>query len=121
MEELKNLTILYLEDENTIRLLLTEMLKKRVKEVVAVSNGHEGLEVIDSVNPDVIITDLEMPGMGGIEFLKEVRKTKNIKSIILSGYEENLEHIDIADFMIVKPVNKRALFAKLKEFALNDE
>ncbi len=71
---LKNLKVLFVEDEDLIREKTISSLKYIVNEVVEASNGEEALKKLESFTPDLIITDLEMPYMNGIEFIKNIRK-----------------------------------------------
>ncbi|MCV6608324.1 MAG: response regulator [Campylobacterales bacterium] len=117
MESLKELTILYAEDESTIRMLTDRMLSKRVKKIVSVENAEAALEAFDELNPDVLITDLEMGGIGGEELIEMVRgKNTGVKTIILSGSDE-ADHSGQADVFMVKPINKKRLFEVLESFA----
>lgn len=84
--------ILIVEDELEMQKLLVKYieLENPDLEVVGhVDNGLKALEVIEKCSPDIIITDICMPGMNGIELLKEINKRKiSIKAIIISGYDE---------------------------------
>ena len=70
---LKHLSILFIEDEDRIRKHLTNSLRYIVQEVKEASNGKEALEVLKHFSPDIIITDLEMPVMSGVDFIKTIR------------------------------------------------
>lgn len=120
--KLKDFKILFVEDEKKIREHLTNTLKYLVEEVREASSGVEGLQVLNEFSPDIIITDLEMPEMNGIEFIKEIRKTdRNICIIVLTAYTDKeylLELIDMhIEHYIVKPMN----FEKLLDVLQNCE
>lgn len=66
-------TILVVDDEPNYLVVLSELLKDEGFEVFTASDGSEGLKVVEEVDLDVIITDMQMPGMNGLEFLREVK------------------------------------------------
>ncbi len=110
------LTILYAEDEDTIRILTEKMLQKRVKKIVSAEDGKKALELFDSVNPDILMTDLEMPGMSGLQLIESVKeKNSNIITIVLSG--DNELQSDFADYFIPKPVHKKDLLELLEKIS----
>ena len=118
--KLKDFKILFVEDEKKIREHLTNTLKYLVEEVREASSGIEGLHILDEFCPDIIITDIEMPEMNGIEFIKEIRKTdRNVCIIVLTAYTDNeylLELIDMhIEHYIVKPMNFEKLLDVLQK------
>ena len=70
-EIFKNLKVLFVEDEVIIREKVVSSLKYIVSEVVSASNGLEALEILQTFEADLIITDLEMPYLNGVELIKE--------------------------------------------------
>lgn len=90
--------------------------------IIGVPNGKTGLEVIEKVLPDLIITDWEMPEMNGIDFIKKLKQyeeTKDIPIIMCTGImttSENLEtalNVGAVDY-IRKPIDKLELIARTK-------
>lgn len=80
--------ILYVDDE-PLNLMLFERVLKRKYKILTARSAEEGLEQI-AVNPliPVVLTDMKMPGMNGIDFVKEAKKCDPDKSyFILTGYE----------------------------------
>lgn len=81
--------VLIADDSDLIIDWLTEMLGafKQVEIVAALKNGKDALEALRSLKPDLAIVDLKMPGLSGLEVLKEIRKIdKGVKFIILTFY-----------------------------------
>jgi len=84
------------------------------------SNGLEALEAIEKENPDVVVIDIKMPTMDGIELCKILYETKpRIKKIILSGYED-FEYAQKAieynvNAYLLKPLNEKKLFEELRK------
>ena len=66
-EILRELTLLYVEDEEEIREQLSRFLRRRVGTLYTAANGKEGLEMFRQHQPDLVITDIEMPIMNGLE------------------------------------------------------
>lgn len=82
-ELLKDFTILYVEDEETLRNGYKKILSKFFKEVFIASNGEEAIKVFYKKNPDMIVTDIEMPKINGINFIKTIREDGNLEVPIL--------------------------------------
>lgn len=84
-------TILIVEDEESIRSFVRAYLESEGFQVFEAENGKEGLDVLTKNKADLIITDIMMPVMDGIEFFKEVRRipeTKEIPVIMLTVKDE---------------------------------
>jgi len=114
---LKKLTVLYVEDEEPVRHNISLALKRRVGQVFTAENGKEGLEKTQEYNPDVIITDLEMPVMDGITMIREIRRIyeKDCPIIVVTAYKDEEHYTDLADGYIYKPV----IFEQLEEMIVN--
>ncbi|MDU2066750.1 MAG: response regulator, partial [Sporomusaceae bacterium] len=67
-------TVLVIDDQPGIRRLLVEVLTEEGHLVVAASNGYEGLQKAKECQPQLILMDMKMPGMDGIETLRELKK-----------------------------------------------
>ena len=119
-DTLKSLRAVYVEDEEAVRQQLTGILKLHLKEVYPAGNGKEGLEFIARHDPDVIITDLEMPVMDGLKLISEVRAKYNHHHpiIVLTGYDDDEHKHDGADCYLYKPLMTRELFEKIYELAI---
>ena len=70
--------VLYVEDEDIIREQLERLLKRIVSEVVTACDGKQGLEFFDKYAPDIIVTDIKMPKMNGLEMSKAIRNSDKI-------------------------------------------
>ncbi len=112
--------ILIIEDDLLISSLVQFRLKKDGYETVLVKDGNEGIAAIDTVNPDLIITDVMMPFKNGIELIHHARKTKPLVPIIVLsslGQEEQVVleafNLGVVDF-IPKPFNPNELAIRVK-------
>jgi len=111
--------VLVVDDERQIRDLLKEFLTNEAYEVILASNGKEAIELTEKEHPDVILLDLKMPVMNGIEVcqrLKEEPKTQFIPIIVITGYVDNKIHtIEAgADDFVHKPINLTELGFRVK-------
>lgn len=82
-------------------------------------NGVEGLELIRRENPDIVITDIRMPMMDGLEMLRQARETNTFRSVILTGYSEfeyakKAISLQVTEYLL-KPVDEDALYKLLKQ------
>lgn len=117
-----NISLLYVEDEQTIRDYLSEMLSRQVAELHIAFDGKEGLELFKEKRPDVILTDIRMPIMNGLEMTKAIKAiSQDVFIIVTSAYSEAeyfVEAIDMGvDNFLLKPVNKRKLKHLLQHVA----
>ncbi len=116
---LKECIVLYVEDEKSVREQTYMILKDFVKEMYVASNGEEGLRIALEKEVDVIVTDILMPGMNGIEMLKKLKNeyNKSIPAIITTAFTETEYLIDAislkVDGFIMKPISVRDLISNI--------
>lgn len=120
LEKLKGLTILYAEDEVGIRENIADSLSYYVKEVFQASNGKEAFELYEEKNPDIILSDIHMPLVNGIEFVKKVRQTnREIPIVMITAHTDKkylLEAVELhMEKYIVKPIELEVLFEVLEK------
>ncbi len=112
--------ILIVDDEADLRAALQNVLIPEGFSVITAVNGMEGVQKNKEHDPDVIILDLKMPKMGGMETLREIRKTdKDVRVIILTGYGEagsirEAEELDVFEY-ISKPFRNAIILGCVKE------
>ncbi|PLY11487.1 MAG: DNA-binding response regulator [Arcobacter sp.] len=119
MKNLKNIKILYIDDEQFIREDAVEYLSFYCDNVYEANDGLDGLEKYKELKPDIIITDIKMPKLNGIEMIKEIRKSdKNTKIVIATAFLETsylLEAIELGLIKyLVKPIMEDALLPVLE-------
>lgn len=120
MKKKKEIKVLLVDDEVDFVETLAQRLKMRGLIVDAVYDGEQALSFIKKIEPDVIVLDLKMPGLHGIEVLREIKNLKpNIQVIILTGHgtekdEEEAKRLGGFDFLR-KPADIDLLVAKIKE------
>jgi YesN/AraC family two-component response regulator len=101
--------ILYVEDEFITRLDVRNMLSCKFKKVFLAKNGNEGFELFISKNPDVIITDLKMPVLDGVEMIKKIREiNKDVPIIVASAFDKEFTKCDDLKVFgfITKPITR---------------
>lgn len=116
-----NEKILVIEDEPSILELLKFNLAKNGYKVIAVESAEEALDIIDKNTPDLIILDLMLPGMDGLEFCKKAKTSSKTSSISIVMLTAKGEESDIvtglelgADDYIVKPFSPKVLIARVR-------
>ena len=81
--------ILIVDDQFGIRILLNEVLQKEGYETFQAANGLQALEILNDHVPDLVLLDMKIPGMDGIEILKRMKVLQpDIKVIIMTAYGE---------------------------------
>ena len=116
---LKNTTGLYVEDEEIVREILGMFLRRRFKNLHEAENGADGLELFKQFNPDIVITDIEMPVMNGLEMIKEIKEIDESKPIIIiTAFKDEAHSSNLADEIIHKPINNRDLIDKINNLIL---
>jgi CheY-like chemotaxis protein/uncharacterized protein YbcI len=121
-EILKEIKILYVEDDSQAREELYDMLRRRAGKVQVAANGQEGLEAYEDFLPDIVLADLYMPKMGGIEMIRRIRQTGNDPAIIVisavNEVETVLNAVDAGiDKYILKPIDPAELMESLADAA----
>lgn len=117
-----DISILYVEDEPAAREELLAFLQRRVREVLAAANGREGLDLYRGKRPDVVVTDIRMPILDGLEMAKAIRAIDpDAKIIVTSAHGDTpylMKAIDIGiDAYVIKPVQVEKLLAAIHNCA----
>jgi two-component system NtrC family response regulator len=82
-------TILVVDDEPNYLVVLSELLKEEGFEVMTAQKGEDGLEIVEETDLDIVLTDMRMPGMDGLELLKEIKSyNKDLPVIMITAFGE---------------------------------
>jgi DNA-binding response OmpR family regulator len=110
--------VLVVEDESSIASFVALYLKNAGYAVRTVATGKEGLEQAESEHPDLIILDLMLPDIDGIEVCRKVRQSSDVPILMLTARDEDVDKIiglEVgADDYLTKPFNPRELVARVK-------
>ncbi len=123
---ISEISMLFVEDNRTTRSYYEKMLKDKAGALFLAENGLEGLEIYQAHKPDLIITDINMPIMHGLDMIRQIKEKQSneeLRVIVMSAYsikEYFLEAIDLGvNGYLVKPVDPEKLFALINEQADN--
>jgi two-component system NtrC family sensor kinase len=119
MEHNSNNKILVIDDEESIRILLHISLTHKGFEVITAEDGGKGIEIFKQERPPIVITDIKMPGIDGLEVLKEIRELNpDTRVIVITGHGDMESAIEALKFeasdFINKPIKDDALMVAIK-------
>lgn len=110
--------ILIIDDEQEICEMLYSFLIPHNYKVFLAFNGQMGLEYFEQIKPDIVLLDLKMPDIDGIEVLKIIRKVSDVPVVIITGHPQDVSEIHLADLKIEgyieKPISLLAVLNTLK-------
>ena len=115
---MSKLQILVVEDDTPVRNLITTTLKTHNYRFVVATNGTEAVMEAASHNPDIILLDLGLPDIDGVEVIRRVRSWSHVPIIVISARSEDTDKIDAldagADDYLTKPFSVEELLARLR-------
>ncbi|MDO9056113.1 MAG: response regulator [Sulfuricurvum sp.] len=112
----KNLHVLYVEDDDVARENGIEYLENYFDHVHAASDAFRGLKLYREVHPEIIITDIQMPKLNGLEFIKQIRKeNKETQIIVISAYSDTTYLLQAIELQLVKYLIKPVQESAFKE------
>ena len=126
MSKIGDLTLLYVEDDTELREQFARVLKLRFKEIYEAENGVQALEKYEQYRPNMMVVDINLPEMSGLEVIENIRKhDKDTPIIILSAYSDQDKllramTLGLSEYLI-KPVPHKELLSLLEEMALKYE
>ena len=117
--------ILIVDDEKPISDIIKFNMTKEGYEVVTAFNGREAIELFEAEKPDIIILDLMLPEIDGLEVAKTIRKTSSVPIIMLSAKDSEFDKViglELgADDYVTKPFSNRELQARVKALLRRSE
>jgi two-component system, OmpR family, response regulator VanR len=117
---LKNFTVLYVEDEEMVRKSAVEYLERVAKEVLEAKDGKEAINLWREHKPDIIITDISMPRLNGIDMASYIRAhDKDVQIIIATAHSDTEYLLKAVELQlvkyIIKPITKEKLIGALEK------
>ena len=117
---MEEFNVLVVDDEDDFRETLIKLLKKRSLHVWGAETGQKALDLMDQLVFDVVVLDVKMPGLDGIETLREMKKKKPLTEVILltghGSMESGIEGMKLGAFdYVMKPVNIDELLDKMRQ------
>lgn len=110
--------VLLIEDDLGVQKGVTLALKRRGHEVEVAASGETGLLALERHRPDLVLLDLMLPGMSGLEVCRRIRESKQVPIVILSARGDDIDMVvgleAGADDYIVKPASGEVLEARIK-------
>ncbi len=115
---MNKLQILVVEDDAPVRNLITTTLKAHEYKHIVAENGDEAIRQASTCNPDIVLLDLGLPDMDGVEVIKKIRTWSNMPIIVISARSEDSDKIEAldngADDYLTKPFSVEELLARLR-------
>jgi DNA-binding response OmpR family regulator len=109
--------VLVVDDEPTVREVVAGYLRRDGHEVTEAADGTTALELVDTNPPDLIVLDMMLPGVNGLDVLRRVRATSDVPVIMLTARAEESDRVAGlelgADDYVVKPFSPRELAARV--------
>ena len=121
METTSTKTILIVDDETALCHMLSDMLSEEGYRLLEASSGTLALDILKSTDVDLIISDIEMPGMTGFDLLKQVNELyPQIKMQLVSGYSNQVENGNVLHKKILyKPYSQFDMIERVKDMLSN--
>lgn len=111
-------TIVVVEDDEKLSSLIQKYLQQQQFDVTVVSDGNIAVETVLSIQPDVVILDLMLPGKDGLTICREIRPLYRGSVLFLTASEDAMDHVAGiemgADDFVVKPIQPRVLLARIR-------
>jgi two-component system cell cycle response regulator CpdR len=110
--------VLYVEDVALVREITSELLARERWEIVAVGSGEEALGALEGNRFDVVVTDISLPAMSGVDLARKLKQlVPSLPVILASGYALDLDHLRLgpAIRVISKPFDRKQLDALIGE------
>ena len=110
--------VLLIEDDPAVRRGVVLGLRRYGHETEAVATGEDGMEALEAFRPDLVLLDLMLPGMNGLEVCRRVRETGQIPIVILSARGDDMDVVvgpeAGADDYVVKPASGALIEARMR-------
>ena len=110
--------VMLIDDEKSLHMAIEKLLTKSGYEYCGATDAESGLEMLATEKPDLLLLDVMLPGMDGLQVLKEIRKTSKVPVIMLTAKDETFDKVlglELgADDYMTKPFETKELVARVK-------
>lgn len=119
-DEMQNYKVVYIEDDKNISETINEFLKRYFKTAYIANNAEDGMNLYKIIQPDIMIVDIELPGMSGLELISQIREFDEKTRIIITSAYTNKEftlkavELDITRYLD-KPMTGSSILEALKK------
>jgi len=126
MKQIYDLTLLYVEDDDELRKQFLRVLKLKFRTVYQAVDGAQAIDIYRDKQPNIIITDINLPKVDGLELIENIRKEdKETAIVIISAYSDQDKllraiKLGLSEYLI-KPVPLKKLLLTLEETVLNND
>jgi len=126
MKQIYDLTLLYVEDDDELRKQFLRVLKLKFRTVYQAVDGAQAIDIYRDKQPNIIITDINLPKVDGLELIENIRKEdKETAIVIISAYSDQDKllraiKLGLSEYLI-KPVPLKKLLLTLEEIVLNND
>ena len=110
--------VLVVEDDESIRAVVSRLVQIAGAEIIEAGSGEDGLRALYAGRPDIVVLDIDLPGIDGWNVLERVRQLTDVPVVMLSGHADELEKVRAlqagADDYVTKPFGPQELLARLQ-------
>jgi DNA-binding response OmpR family regulator len=110
--------VLVVDDDETIRAILRRLVEVADGTVAEAATGEEALRALYAARPDIVVLDIDLPGLDGWQVLERVRQLTDVPVVMLSAHDDELEKVRAlqagADDYVTKPFGAQELLARLQ-------
>jgi YesN/AraC family two-component response regulator len=119
---LSKITVMLVEDDDNTRKGMEQVLKKYVREIFVARDGKEGFDLFRQKNPDIVLTDIQMPKLSGIELARHIKKIDHENQVVyITAFRDSELILDAitagADAFVIKPIDVKRLLMILTKCA----
>ena len=115
---MNKLQILIVEDDSSVKNLMTTTLKAHDYKYIVAEKGEDAIRQASTYNPDIILLDLGLPDIDGVDVIKKIRTWSNVPIIVISARSEDADKIEAldngADDYLTKPFSVEELLARIR-------
>ncbi len=115
-KKIKDASILYIEDDSITRKELSKFFKSKCRVLYTAADGQEGFEQYKKYEPDIVITDIEMPNLNGLELAKKIRKKSlSTQIIIITAHKKSQYLLDAVNLQLTQYLLKPLSLEKITD------